>query len=101
MFPGFSEILRILLRDRPCLELIIVSSNYKGLLLLYDKLLESVWKVVNSSKNVLQKAGPALARINSVIISARTVYKIGQHIFRNLVVLIWATLVFFVRTILA
>ena len=32
-----------LLRDRPCLELIIVSSNFQALLFLQDKLLESVW----------------------------------------------------------
>ena len=37
-----SEKLLILLRDRPCLELIIVSINFKALLFLQDKLLESV-----------------------------------------------------------
>ena len=37
-----SEELLILLRDGPCLELIIVSNNFQALLLLQDKLLESV-----------------------------------------------------------
>ena len=37
-----SEKLLILLRDRPCLELIIVSSKFQALLFLQDKLLESV-----------------------------------------------------------
>ena len=37
-----SEKLLIFLRDGPCLELIIVSSNFQALLLLQDKLLESV-----------------------------------------------------------
>ena len=49
-----SEKLLILLRNRPCLELIIVSSNFQVLFFLQDKLLESVGKVlipVNSLKN--------------------------------------------------
>ena len=37
-----SEKVLILLRDGPCLELIIVSSNFQALLLLQDELLESV-----------------------------------------------------------
>ena len=37
-----SEKLLIFLRDGPCLELIIVSSNFQALPLLQDKLLESV-----------------------------------------------------------
>ena len=37
-----SKELLILLRDGPCLELIIVSSNFQALLLLQEKLLESV-----------------------------------------------------------
>ena len=37
-----SEKLQILLWDRPCLELIIVSSKFQALLFLQDKLLESV-----------------------------------------------------------
>ena len=36
------EISLILLQDRPCPELIIVSSNFRGLLFLQDKLLASV-----------------------------------------------------------
>ena len=43
MFPGInSEKLLILLRDRPSLELIIVSSNFQALLFAQDRLLESV-----------------------------------------------------------
>ena len=61
-------------RDEPCLESIIVSSNFQALLLLQDKLLEIGLKAINSSKKVLKIIGPALFRINSVIISARTVY---------------------------
>ena len=37
-----SEKLLILLRDRPCLESIIVSSNFQAFLFLPEKLLESV-----------------------------------------------------------
>ena len=37
-----SEKLLILLRDRPCLQLIIVSRNFRALLFLQGKLLESV-----------------------------------------------------------
>ena len=37
-----SEKLLILLRDGPCLELIIVSSNFQAFLLWQEKLLESV-----------------------------------------------------------
>ena len=37
-----SEEMLVLLRDRPCLELIILSSNFQALLLLQDKLPESV-----------------------------------------------------------
>ena len=39
-----SEKLLILLRDGPGLELVIVFSNFQALLLLQDKLLESVWQ---------------------------------------------------------
>ena len=39
-----SEKLLILLRDGPCLEIIIVSSNFQALLLLQHKSLESVWQ---------------------------------------------------------
>ena len=66
-----SEKLLILLREMPCLELIIVSSNFQALLFLQDRLLESVWKLVIPVK-ILKIAGPALSRINSVIFSART-----------------------------
>ena len=41
-----SEKLLILLRDRPCLELIIVSSNFQACLFLQKKLLESVGKLL-------------------------------------------------------
>ena len=46
MFPGInSEKVLILLWDRPCLALIIVSSHFQALLFLQDKLLESVWQL--------------------------------------------------------
>ena len=41
-----SEKLLILLRDRPCLELLFVSSCYQALLFWQDKLLESIWKLL-------------------------------------------------------
>ena len=40
----------ILLQDRPCLEFIIVSSNFQALLFLQDKLLESVCKLLIPEK---------------------------------------------------
>ena len=39
-----SEKLLILLQEWPCVELIIVSSNFQALLLLQEKLREAVWK---------------------------------------------------------
>ena len=41
-----AEKLLILFRDRPCLGLIIVSSNFQALLFLQGKVLESVWKLL-------------------------------------------------------
>ena len=44
--------------DGPCLELIVTSSNFHSLLLLQDKLLESVWKQlipVKMSKKLLDQ----------------------------------------------
>ena len=67
-----SEKLLILLRDRPCLELIIISSHFQAFLFL-QKITEISLKAINSSKKVLKITGPALSRINSVILSARTV----------------------------
>ena len=58
----------------PVLELIIVSSNFQALLLLQDKITGIGLKANSSSKKVLKITGPALFRINSVIISARTVF---------------------------
>ena len=56
MFPGINFWnLVIFLRERPCLEVIIVSGNFQALLFLQDKLLESVWKLwiqVRNLKNV-------------------------------------------------
>ena len=54
--------------------IIIVSSNFQALLLLQDKItgIGIGLKAMNSSKKVLKITGPALFRINSVIISART-----------------------------
>ena len=63
-------------RDRPCLELIIISSNFQAVLLLGEK----YWnhsESSNTSKKVLKITGPALSRINSVVISARTVQGLG------------------------
>ena len=48
--------LLILLRDRPCLEIIIVSSNFQASFFLLDELLESAWQVlipVESSQKLL------------------------------------------------
>ena len=39
-----SDNLLISMRDRPCLELIVVSSSFQALLFVQDKLLESVWE---------------------------------------------------------
>ena len=53
MFPGINlRKITELLRDRRCLELIIVSSNFQALLFLQDKLLESVWKQLISVKKL-------------------------------------------------
>ena len=64
----------ILLRDRPCLELTIVSSNFQALLFLQDKWLEIgiSLKAINSSKKVLEISGPSLSGMHAVVISART-----------------------------
>ena len=52
-----------LLQDGPCLELIIVSSNFQALLFLQDNLLESVWKLlipVKESSKLLDRPFPDL-----------------------------------------
>ena len=46
-----SEELLILLRDRSCLELILVFSNFQAWLFLQDKWIGISLKAVNSSKN--------------------------------------------------
>ena len=43
---AISKKLLILLRDGPCQELIIASSDFQALLFLQSKLLESVWKLL-------------------------------------------------------
>ena len=54
MFPGRqSEKLLILLRDRPCLELIFVSSNFQALLFLQYKFTGIGLKAIISRKKVL------------------------------------------------
>ena len=54
MFPGnYFWKLTDLLQGRPCLELMIVSSNFPALLFLQDKLMESVWKPWIPVKKVL------------------------------------------------
>ena len=68
-----SEKLRILLRDWadwPCLELNIISGNFQAFLFL-QKITGVSLEAINSSKRVLRIT--ALSRINSSIISARTV----------------------------
>ena len=60
-----SEKLLILLRDRPCLELVIVSSNFQASLFLQDKLLESVRKLAipaKKSSKLLDLPFPELIR---------------------------------------
>ena len=48
-----TETVLVLLWERPCLELIIVSSNLQGLLFLRDEIVESVWiKAIDSSTKV-------------------------------------------------
>ena len=68
-----SEKLLILLRDRPCLEILIGSSNFR----LRSSCRTSYWNrsdSINSSKKASSITGRALSRINSVVISARTVH---------------------------
>ena len=58
-----SEKLQILLRDRPCLEIIIVSSNFQASFFLQDKLLESVSQVlipVKKSRKLLDVPFPEI-----------------------------------------
>ena len=64
-----SQTLLILLRDRPCLELIIVFNNFPIIFppLRGKIILElSALKPINSSKKVLKLLGPSFPRINSV-----------------------------------
>ena len=49
-----SQKLLILLRDRPCLELILVSSHFQALPFLQDKLLESVRKQLIPVKKLIK-----------------------------------------------
>ena len=55
----------ILLGDRSCLQVNTVSSDFQALLLLQDKICGMGLKTFNSSKTVIKKSGPALARINN------------------------------------
>ena len=57
------------LRDRPCLEWMFASSTFQGFALLAGRILESVWKSLIQVKKVSKVAGPALSRINPVIVS--------------------------------
>ena len=68
-----SEKLLILLRDRPCLELISLPVIF-GFALLAGQITGIGLKAINSSKAVLKITGPALSRNNSVIILAWTVF---------------------------
>ena len=47
----------------PCLELIFVSSNFEALLLLQDKLLESVWKRIIPVKTSKQLLDPPFSEL--------------------------------------
>ena len=58
-----SEKFLILLRDWPSLELIIVSSNFQALLLLQEKLLESVWKRLIPVKRPWQLLDPPFSEL--------------------------------------
>ena len=70
-----SEKLLILLRDRPCLDLIIISSNFQAFLFLQTITGISLTQI-NSSKKVLKITGRALSRINSIIVSAQTLFSV-------------------------
>ena len=57
--------LLILLRDRPCMKFIIISSNFQALLFWKDKLLDSVWKLlipVKKSLKLLDQPFPELTQ---------------------------------------
>ena len=64
MFPGinFWKITDFLW-DGPCLESIIVSSNFQALLLTQDKLLESVWKRLIPVKRSWKLLDPAFSEL--------------------------------------
>ena len=70
------EKLLIILRDRPCLELIIVASNFQGFVHLAGQITGIGLTGFNSSKRVSKNAGRALSRIT--IISAWTVLIFGE-----------------------
>ena len=65
MFPGiyFWKITDFFLRDGPCLELMIVSSNFQALLLLQDKLLASVWKRLIPVKRAWKLLDPPFSEL--------------------------------------
>ena len=74
-----SEKLLIFFADGPSSEwVIIVSRIFSSFSPLAGQITGSGLKAINSSKKVLKITGPALFRINSVIISARTVCKKGK-----------------------
>ena len=72
-----SEKLLSLLQDRPCLELIIISSNFQSFALLAGQTTRISLKAINCSKKSLNISGPLLSRITSVINVARTVYELS------------------------
>ena len=82
----FSGKLLILLRDRPCLESILVSSKFSGFALLAGQITGFSLKDINSRKKVLKIIGPTLSGINSVILSAVTVHGkiLGELLFGSL-----------------
>ena len=59
-----SETALILLRDRPCLELVINSSAFLGFALVAEQTTGISLQALTSSTKVLKIDGPALSRLN-------------------------------------
>ena len=71
--------LLILLRHRPCLEIIIFSSNFQ-VSFLAGQITGISLTGINSSNKVSKITGRILPRINSIIISAQTVISPKLHL---------------------
>ena len=70
-----------LLRDRPCVELIIFSGSLQALLFLQANCWKIGLKTMNPSKRVFKTFGPTPSRINSVVTSAQTVFSLTRHMY--------------------